>query len=222
MTSSLEVFQDLNLHARSADHSLRDALLKQVRAPWRHEAEREESIASNMALRHGDVIALVRDATGAIPGASLVLWPQDGGGYRIANIVPRKTGQLSTSQYNAILQDFVRSVAEPAKADGHFEIELTSPDQSMSDWIGEEATRALVTFSQNANKSTGASHPMDQTRWMDFIIKAYRTGGRTLDSSRLARWLREVEGWDESTAFELAIEFEFSLDLLTHYDKSKQ
>src|SRR3546814_11423754 len=77
----------------------------------------------------------------------------------------------------------------------------------------EESAAALRRFSAAANKATGASHPLDQRRWFDFIISAHRSG-KDIGTDRLARWLHEVEGWDEDSAHRLAGEYERCQELL--------
>jgi hypothetical protein len=215
--ANLEVFQDLHLRSRSASTSIRDILLSQVRAPWSHDAEREQDIRSH-ALHKEDVIALVREQFGDIDEASLVLWQEDTG-YRVANIVPRKIGELGITKYNVILQDFVESVVRPAATAGGFDVDLTPSQQSLENWMDGSVAAALRRFSTLANKSTGASHPRDQERWFEFLIAAHRTSAR-FDPDRLARWLVEVEGWPGDTAHELAIDYEFALGLLQKYDHS--
>jgi hypothetical protein len=38
----------------------------------------------------------------------------------------------------------------------------------------------------------------------------------------LARWLKEVEGWDDDHAHELAIQYEFARELLEKYDLERR
>jgi hypothetical protein len=216
--TSLEVFQDLHLRTRSASVSIRDLILSQLKAPWRHDLAREQSVKS-YALHQEDVIALVREAVGGTDEVGLVLW-QEEGGYRVSNIVPRKVGELGITKYNEVLQDFVMSVARPASAIGGFAVDLTSSRQTPEDWLEAAPAAALKRFSDLANKSTGAGHPRDQERWFEFLIAAHRTSAR-LDSTQLARWLTEVEGWSTETAHELAIDYEFALSLLEQYDRTR-
>ena len=215
---ALEVFQDLHLRTRSADISIRDHILAQIKAPWRHDPEREENVRS-YALRQQEVVALIREAFEGIDESALVLWQEDDG-YRVANIVPRNVGELGITKYNIILRDFVARVAEPAAKAGGFSVNMTAPQQTLEDWLEVEPAAALRRFSNLANKSTGASHPKDQERWFEFLIAAHRTSTR-LDAERLARWLTEVEGWSSETAHELAIDYEFALGLLRKYDASR-
>ncbi|MBG6083145.1 hypothetical protein [Rubrivivax gelatinosus] len=215
MTHSIEVFQELFLRTNSADVSIRESLLAQAVAPWRHDTEHEQA-ARDRSLSSRDQIFFVRDEGAGHKAATLVLSADDRG-YRVANVVPATPGRLETSEYNAILRDFFESVASPAAAAGGFHVELTGNRQAPEDWTSPEAAAALRTFSECANKSTGSSHPMDQKRWFAFIILAHRSSSR-VDTSHLKRWLIEAEGWPAEIAQELAIEFEFGLGLLSEYN----
>ncbi len=215
---SIEVFQDLHLKTRSPASSIRAAILAQVQKPWRHDLEREDDIRGH-AGDDEDVIVLVRDAFDDVDESGLVLW-QEGGGYRVSNIVPRNVGELGITKYNAILRDFVARIAEPAARASAFEIELTSSHQSLDDWLDAEPAAALWRFSRLANKSTGAAHPMDRERWYAFLIATHHTLKRP-DTDQLVRWLVEVEHWSEDKAHELAIDYEFAIGLLEQYDQSR-
>ena len=214
---SIEVFQNLHLKGRSSASSIRASILAQVQAPWHHDQEREEDIRGH-ASDGEDVIVLVRDEFDDVDESGMVLW-QEGEGYRVSNIVPRNVGELGITKYNAILRDFVARIAEPAASASGFGVELTSPYQSLDDWLDAEPAAALRRFSRAANKSTGAAHPMDRARWYAFLIATHHTSKR-LDTDQLVRWLVEVEHWSEDTAHELAIDYEFALGLLEQYDQS--
>ena len=215
--NSIEVFQNLHLKGRSSASSIRTGILAQVQAPWHHDQEREEDIRGH-ASDGEDVIVLVRDGFDDVDESGMVLW-QEGEGYRVSNIVPRNVGELGITKYNAILRDFVARIAEPAASTSGFNIELTSPQQSLDDWLDAEPAAALRRFSRLANKSTGAAHPMDRERWYAFLIATHHTSKR-LDTDQLVRWLVEVEHWSEDKAHELAIDYEFALGLLEQYDHS--
>ncbi|WP_266170751.1 hypothetical protein [Dyella subtropica] len=216
--ASIEVFQDLRLRTLHTGASVRNAILDEVRGPWHHESEREGMLRS-AGPHPKDVVALVRDSFEGIDRSALVLW-EDVDGYHVSNIVPEKVGQLSIVQYNAILQDFFARIAEPASRTGAFRVEMTSAQQSLEDWLDSETAAALRRFSRAANKSTGASHPLDQERWFQFLISAHRSSAR-MSPGDLVRWLKEVENWPEDTAHELAVEYEFTSALLHTYDASQ-
>lgn len=217
MTDGIEMFRDMSLTV-PADLivELRAALIKSAAAPWRFDAERTEEIRHN-AVNSEDVLLFRHEASDQLPAAGLTLWGRNGG-YYVANIVPLETGKLSYAQYNSILTDFVDSVARPVCDRLGVGIELSSDNQSLEDWTTENVATCLKRFSAAANKSTGASHPMDQRRWFGFLVASHRSGAE-LDVETLTRWLHEVDGWDEETAYQLAGDYQSALALLTYYDE---
>lgn len=216
----LEVFQDLNLRSSGPPIALiRSEILSAVKSPWRHEGSREEEMKRS-ATSAQDMIVLARDAFDEVDESCLVLW-EDTGGYRVSNIVPRNIHELGISKYNAVLRDFVVRVAKPAAMGGAFTIVQTSDSQSIDDWIDAISVDRLRRFSNLANKSTGASHPLDQERWFAFLIQTHESGSQ-LDPGHLARWLRESEGWPDDTAHDLARDYEFARALLKQYDSTRR
>ncbi|MBN8805536.1 MAG: hypothetical protein J0H81_10675 [Sphingopyxis terrae] len=217
MTDGIEMYRDMSLTVPPGmAGALRAALIEAAVAPWRFDAERAEEIRRN-AVSSEDVLLFRHDAIDQLPAAGLTLWGR-GGGYYIPNIVPLEARSLSYSEYNAILVDFVDRVARPVCDRLEIGIELSSASQSLEDWTTEDVAIRLRRFSAAANKSTGASHPMDQRRWFDFLVASHRAG-RELDVETLARWLREVDGWDEETAYDLAGNYQNALALLAYYDE---
>ncbi|MBB4364997.1 hypothetical protein GGD65_006061 [Bradyrhizobium sp. CIR18] len=73
------------------------------------------------------------------------------------------------------MQEFECLIAKPASSSTGFVVELSSPRQSLEEWVSPEAAKALEAFSDLANKSTGSSHPLDQPRWLRFLILAHRS-----------------------------------------------
>jgi len=218
MPNSVEVFQDLKLLGPENRRSeLRIAIIDFASPPWRFDLERSQEIAKNSTLK-ADVLAFRRDKSDDLPAASLTLWETDGG-YYVPNVVPVEYGQLNYAQYNKILNDFLEKIILPTAPLFGFRIETTPDHQNLEDWISKETANRLRTFSAAANKSTGASHPMDQKRWFEFIISAHRNNA-DLDTERLARWLNEVENWDEESAYRLAGNYENARQLLKHYDQN--
>lgn len=217
MTDSIEMFRNMCLKV-SADliAELRIALIESAAAPWRFDPERSEEIKRS-TVGSEDVLLFRHDATDQLPAAALTLWGRNDG-YYVPNIVPLETRSLSYTEYNSVLIDFVDHIAGPVCNRLGAEIELSSGSQSLEDWTTEDVAARLKRFSAGANKSTGASHPMDQKRWFDFLVASHRSGTE-LDGETLARWLREVDGWDEESAYELAVDYENALALLTYYDE---
>lgn len=163
-----------------------------------------------------DIVVFQREADAHLPEAGLTLWAR-AGGYEITNIVPKKIGQLTYAQYNGLLQEFERVIARPAALKAGFDVNVSTPRQTLEEWVSPDAAKALEAFSDAANKSTGSSHPLDQKRWLRFLILCHRSE-KKLDGDRLRRWLIEVDGWDDDRALKLTIEYEFALDLLKAYN----
>ena len=90
-------------------------------------------------------------------------------------------------------------------------------DVTIDDIVSELVAKKLKIFSAVANKSTGAAHPLDRRRWMDFLVEAHRSE-TDLSPSMLRRWMCEVEGWSEDIASELTCDYETSRELLNYYD----
>jgi hypothetical protein len=215
----LEVFQDLFLRGPTEQRpDLRQALVSRAVGPWQHSEMKEKELLTRVG-DNADVLTFERDASEGLDAATIVLWSRPDG-YEATNIVPLKVGELDYRAYNAILQDFQQRIAAPAARQVGFQVETTSPRQSIEEWVSPKVVQALRRFSAAANKATGSSHPFDQKRWFEFLIEAH-ADDRQLDTERLARWLVEAEGWSDEKAHDLVIEYEFGLALLSEYDRRR-
>lgn len=213
----LDIFQDLYLRGpASAVAALRQALKDRATPPWRYATEKEEQLRE--LGEEGDALAFERAVTPGFEAAGLVLIADDDG-LKVANIVPRELSELTHRAYNAILADFASEVARPAAMDAGYSVVMSNSTLQLENMVSPAVAEALRRFSVLANKSTGASHPLDRDRWFDFILLAHRENAQ-LDASVLARWLSESEGWFEDCARDLAGEYERSRSLLTRYEAS--
>jgi len=163
------------------------------------------------------ILAFGRKASEDFRAAGLTLWGRDGG-YYVPNIVPIGGERLSVAQYNAILADFIERIVSPVASRFDYQIDTTEARQGLEDWTSPAAAQRLRIFSAAANKSTGASHPMDQRRWFDFVIAVHESG-KAIGTDRLIRWLHEIEGWDEEGAHKLAAQYETALGLIQRYEE---
>lgn len=219
--SALMVFQDLYLRGPGIKRAaLSQALDEMAQADdqWIRNKELEQNL--HTGEDDGDAMAFSRLSGEGFAAAGLVLWSRPDG-YSVANIVPLETGSLSHEEYNAILNDFQTRIALPAANKCGYKVEVSAATASLDDWVGNETATALRRFSALANKSTGSAHPLDQKRWLDFLIRSHQES-EPLDGSRLCRWLIEVEHWPEDSAHSLTIEYEFGLALLAQYDQAGQ
>jgi hypothetical protein len=181
---------------------------------WAREKEKEEQWPQRGTSGVGFVFARKQDK---LPAASVFVLVNDGEG-SVSNIVPKETGKLSFDQYNNILADFLDQGLRVVAPKLGLALTVTQADRPITDWLSEPAAKKLQSFSKLANKSTGASHPSDNARWLDFISQAFRDKA-TLDAGTLRRWLIEVERWPEEQADGLAAQYDFGCDLLSYYTK---
>lgn len=135
----------------------------------------------------------------------------------VANIVPRVKTELTRAEYNQTLEKFYDVVATPALEGTGVEVEFTASTANLNHWISPDGMRLLEAFSNLANRSTGAGHPLDHKRWLNFVIQAHLENAE-LDASTLGRWLHEEENWSEGMASRLAEKYEEARDLLRTYD----
>jgi hypothetical protein len=147
------------------------------------------------------------------PAAVVFVTQKEAGLFYVPNVIPRDQRELSHDAYNDILAEFHDRYVRPAADRTGVRVELTDTQADLSSWLSPAAAQKLRGFSAAANRSTGASHPSDQDRWMDFIVAAHRDGSR-LDAHTLRRWLTEVENWPPEVAQRLALEYEFGKEVL--------
>lgn len=210
----IAVFQDLKLVPVEGNlGAVRKSLVDNQTQNWVHDVQTEEKLLRH-SLQSDDVIQFSYKGLDK-PQATLTLW-QQGNGYAVTNIVPLEKSQLNVEEYNLLLQDFVDSLVKPAQA--QIKIEITEPVRQLDSWISKNAADALRRFSTAANKSTTNSHPSDAKRWETFVVAVY-LGKARLSTDTLTQWLVEIDGWDEQSAQDLAIDYEKGLSLLETYDR---
>lgn len=180
---------------------------------WSRDGEAEAKLtAIDPSSRR--VYCFVSTGDGYLPAATLYLVGKRVGVISAANLVPLRQDRLGVHEYNEILRIFSERIAGPCARKLGVEIELTGDRADLEYWLSPEAAAKLRAFSAMANRGTGASHPLDQERWIDFLVTAHRDESR-LEASDLKNWLVEIEGWPVEIADQLAGEYEFSGELLS-------
>ncbi|MBX9627001.1 MAG: hypothetical protein K2X82_24580 [Gemmataceae bacterium] len=212
----MQVFRDLYVRGEPDQlAAAMGAIAAAVTGDWARNTEAEERMRELALRNEGDTYCFSCLRRAGRPSATVFLSPKDERTYYVPNIVPREQRELSRAEYNHILEDFFTRFVRTAAAGTGASAELTEPDADLQRWVSPETVKKLQRFSRTANKATGSSHPSDRDRWYDFIIAAHRDGAR-LEAGTLARWLQEVESWDEEQAYKLAVEYEFAQELLAH------
>ena len=197
--------------------ALIDAVSSDLPSGWRRDPEAEAHM-DNIGREGTDAgFVFARDATNGDPPARIFLH-RERGRLRVSNIVPREIGELSMSQYNAILDEFAEMVRTHLPSESQLNMRVTSDEATITDWVSSHAADLLTGFSNLANMSI--LHPLDFERWVRFLLQAHREGS-TLHSSFLSQWLVEELGWPPDRAHDLARDYEFARDLLKAYDESR-
>ena len=160
------------------------------------------------------------DATPKREAADLWLSLGNGNELRVSNIIPSDVPELSYTQYNAILGEFAELFALPAAKASGLEVDISKDDLTIRDVFPPDVVRALTSFSENANRSSRATHPRDKARWERFVIRAHQAHA-PLASEILDTWLID-EGWPSDVAHDLSMEYEKGRALLDEYQRQLQ
>lgn len=205
-------YGDLTVRGVALDE-LAPVLEGHLHAPWSRAAEIEESWQERGATRDQPVV-FRREPNGDLPGAHLYLFTREDGSLYVSNVVPTEAGQLTEMEYNGLLREFhdvtVRAAADEIGAWS----ELDVADYDLAERAGIEVRDTLARFSRAANRSTGASHPMDAERFDDFVIQAAGLDPeRRPGADTIAEWL-VADGWSDDMAWDLALQYERGLRLL--------
>lgn len=215
--AGIEVFRDLTVSSDQVSlDEIRASLLGVETQEWIHNEEQESNLKDYAVGMRQEDILVFEYAGENLPKAALTLW-QHGNSYSVTNIVPAEVGELGVRLYNDLLVCFVTEIVDKAEVRDQLTLELTDDLRGLNTWTSDEAADALRRFSALANKSTTNSHPNDRERWEEFVIEVHRNGDN-LPVDILMQWLIDVDGWDETSASKLAIEFEQGISLLGAYD----
>jgi hypothetical protein len=206
-------FRELNISIakESFEHFISE-LSKILPIEWSRDKEREGEVPS---FSGSNMYCFNRDRK---DGLDSKLWiaERDEGTLYISNIVPSEISQLKTDDYNKVLLEFHDHGIKELIENLGGSVELTSDIYSLEDLIGNDGARYLRKFSSAANKSTGSTHPRDRERWFEFITLIHKSE-KNISPEEMQKFLIE-DGWTEDFSFELACEFEYSLDLLEYYE----
>ena len=168
--------------------------------------------------QYGDGAWFTFSLTGheTLPPAFLFITQKDSTGtLYVPNVLSPARDRLNYEEYNQILRSFAEAVLVLLESQSAIEFSLDDMEIDLAKKLPQQVYDCLCLFSQAANKKTGSSHPLDLERWLAFLVVIDETQVE-LDSHTLARWLVEVEGWEDEQASRLAEEYEFGRELLQH------
>jgi hypothetical protein len=212
----MEIFRELFLRGeRERLVAAAEAIEPALSDGWKGDREAEAKVRSIGDDRPEYCFTCSR--SGDRQAALVFITEREPGVFYVANVVPNERSRLSHIKYNAILEEFYERYVRPCAKQAGVQAELTPSHVDLEHWLSQTAAQKLRRFSTAANRSTGSSHPSDRDGWMDFVITAHHERS-SLTASSLRRWLVEVDGWPPEVADRLAIEYEFSRELLGFAD----
>jgi hypothetical protein len=217
---TIAVFQVLDIICPSSEvENFLNALTKILDDGWIRDVELEKKVKEDrLSSSTSNLYCFKCNENGDRRAASLWM-SEEVSGLKVHNIVPAVFGSLSFSEYNFILNEFYEKYIKPLSNKFGFKTHLSKSHETIDDWAEPATVKALKLFSACANKSTGRGHPLDDERWMDFVITAHRVND-DLQFEDLRRWLVEEEKWFDEIAWDLSADYEYGRQLLKKYEQS--
>lgn len=211
----MKTFRDLKLIGSVGEQEkLLECVERSLKDGWVRDREKEAEFEFSHKLKYK---IFVCSKSGSRPAAALFFITDRNNYLYVCNIVPRELEELGIEKYNALLEEFQSKVIEPAAKDLDVQIITTLAERTIDNSMSPEMAQLLKSFSAAANKSSGGTHPCDEERFFNFIVKAHQEGS-LLDESQLSGLLVD-DGWTDEDTFELSCKYRFGRDLLKHHDK---
>lgn len=147
----------------------------------------------------------------------------------VINIVPENSNELNYEEYNTILNEFLDKCILSIPGYENIPFEMSLDDISIQEILPPNVYQLLSQWEIGCNKDTGNTHPIDETRWMDFLIGLHKAYNYDFNYPKenfieiFKRWLLEEKTeWRnrEDIAYKLIGDLEYGLDLLERYDSN--
>lgn len=145
-------------------------------------------------------------------------------GLVVANITSDTNSNLGIANYNLVLNSFFNEIVQPLV--GGFHCVLTGENVSFEEILPVEVYQKLNLWQETCDKSAPIAHPLDNEKWMNFVVSYYEQCDGMITSSDLQQWLSEDCQWPQGfleSIEEMGMLFEYSMDLLkANYEYNHQ
>lgn len=214
----MRIYQDLVIDGEpEAVQATLSGITDALRDGW----VRDREIENNLSKHGPRYYCFTCTAAGQRRAACLSLVEKSHYHLTIANITPLGTRRkLSPKEYNDILRELAREFARPVAQANGVMVTATSDVLTVDNALPADVAAKLRRFSNSANKSSAAGHPVDRERWLAFIVAAHGTE-TPLSSGELRRLLMEELGWSEPVADALSADYASAREVLDYYDESR-
>ena len=161
-------------------------------------------------------LSFVRERDSALPSVALWILPRGPSEYSLSNMIPMEKGvMLNPYQCRAILDDFSRSLLDPAKGNSLVQWDRRPESKGPENLLSRSAQRKFASFVMSANRAN--LHPLDWKRWNEFVIQVHRDD-TAIAREDVDRWLA-AEDWSEVDRSRLVLDFDIGMLLLEGYDR---
>jgi hypothetical protein len=189
----MKQYQELHITIDNSSQSLINKITRNLSCGWKRDEKSEQSLASTSGM-HPFCFKLESECE---------LWMIERDKQLVVtNILPIEKQELSILEYNVLINDFVQKFESSG-----IKCFLTKENIKLPDILSKDSSQKFDAFSHTANKSTGHAHPCDEERWFDFLYSMV-TNGENIGTNEIVHFLCE-DGWDEQTAFDLAMDMEY-------------
>lgn len=208
----MNTFRDLEIHPKGRPSEFADLLASHLPDGWSRSRETEKESSRGAGVTY---YCFTCENRPGVEHATMFFLEREDGAIYVCNIIPREKSQLGYAEYNAVLDDFTRSVLEQLPDRDEHLVMAFSDEIDVEVLLGEEGFRLLERFAKTSNRSTGSAHPSDREKWFDFIWHVHEND-IDFGPSVFKRYIVEDAGWPAEQGWELTIEYEFALGLLQH------
>lgn len=206
-------FRDLKfIGSLREQHKLLELIEQNLCDGWARDKDKESNLKDNTKSEYRIFICSKMDA---LPKTSIFLTSDDNSYFYVCNIFIEEKSELSIEEYNIILEEFFEKFVRPCINDLDIRAILTEASKTIDNSMSSELADKLKRFSGAANKSSAGTHPLDQERFLDFIIQAHLESS-LLDESTLDELLKD-ENWLSKDALELSIKYNFGRKILKRF-----
>lgn len=207
----MEDFQEFEMILNDTEIDFSQLLAQSCSSPWSFDEEGSENTASIGGV---SIFRFLSSGDSSSKPAWLAVAQKSEDTFYVSNLGPEKFGSFTRSEYNSVLQSFLKNVVARIPNQESFVAVLGPAKIEMSVLIGEEAFNLLKLFSSNANRN--ALHPNDRERFYDFIGLLHREE-IDLDEVTFKRWLTDEEKWSDEQASDVQRDFTTCQEVLSHF-----
>lgn len=176
---------------------------------------RDKNKESDFKDKNSEYKIFIRSKVDHLPSCALFLTPDNNSFFYVCNIAPEEELESPVENYNTVLEEFFVKFVQPSVDNLDIRVIFSEADKTIDNSMSPELADKLKRFSGAANKASAGTHPLDQERFLDFIIQAHLESS-LLDESTLDELLKD-ENWSSKDALELSIKYNFGRKMLKRF-----